>query len=102
MNGPDDTPAAALSKLRVGRPDTEMRTVPPELMAEAAERLGWLGLLYAASAVAAHFGRRAFMSLAGYGHSGFGAQDLFGLLCVALGVGVFVIARRSLLSPKRL
>ena len=34
------------------------RTLPPEMVAEAAKRLGWLGLIYAVSVLIGHFGRR--------------------------------------------
>ena len=51
-----------MTRLRVeesqGRGSEWAYTFPPEMMAEAAQRLGWLGLIYSATGLVGHFGRR--------------------------------------------
>ena len=92
--------------LRIGQPATsnnEMsRTLPPELMAEASRRLSWVGLLYASTAVLGYFARRALIGWSAGTMLTPHIQDLFGLVNIAMGVGIFIVARQRLLSPKRL
>ncbi len=78
------------------------RTFPPELMAEASWRLGWLGLLYAASGVVGTFGRRALLALTGSIDLSLRMQEIFSLVAIAMGIAVFLVSRRGLLSPKRM
>jgi eukaryotic-like serine/threonine-protein kinase len=72
------------------------------MMADAAWRLSWVGLLFAGTAVMGYFARRALIGWS------FGAmltpqfQDLFALVNIALGIAVHVAARRRLLPPKQL
>jgi len=78
------------------------QTVSPELIAEASWRLGWLGLIYSAGALVRYFGRRALHAWSGLGATGADVADLFALLGSLLGLVMYVVSRRSLVSPKRL
>jgi hypothetical protein len=95
-----------VTNLRIEQPTPSSsgmsRSFPPELMAEAAWRLGWLGLIYAVAGVIAHFGRRALLALTGSIDPGMRLQDALVVVVVAMGVTVFVVSRRGLLSPRRL
>ena len=77
-------------------------TLPPELMAEGARRLGWLALMYAIGVVVGHFGRRVLLILSDSADVGFHGSDALGLATAALTLAVFVVARRRLLPPQRL
>jgi serine/threonine-protein kinase len=77
-------------------------TLPPELMAEGARRLGWLALMYAIGVVVGHFGRRVLLILSDSANVGFHGSDALGLATAALTLAVFVVARRRLLPPNRL
>jgi len=77
-------------------------TMTPELMAEAAWRLGWLGLVYAGGGVMGHFGRRALLAWTHAGDSAFLPADTAALLSIAMGIGMFFLSRSQLLSAKRL
>jgi serine/threonine-protein kinase len=77
-------------------------TLPPELMAEGARRLGWLALMYAIGVVVAHFGRRILLVLSDSAEVGFHGSDALGLAAAVLSLAVFLVARRRLLPPKRL
>jgi serine/threonine-protein kinase len=74
----------------------------PELMAEAAWRLGWLGLVYAGGGVMGHFGRRALLAWTHAGDAAFLPADTAALISIAMGVGMFFLSRSQLLSAKRL
>jgi len=77
-------------------------TLPPELMAEAGWRLGQLGLVYSGAILVAHFGRRALLVLFGSFDTRFGVADVISMAAVAMGVIVYVISRRGMVSAKRL
>jgi serine/threonine-protein kinase len=77
-------------------------TLPPELLSEAARRVGWLGLIYAGPGFLAHFGTRAILVSVGLLDAGLGIHDLLFLVAASLGVAIFVSSRRRLLSQKRL
>jgi serine/threonine-protein kinase len=77
-------------------------TLPPELMAEGARRLGWLALMYAIGACVARFGGRLLLILSDSANVGFHGSDALGLATAALTLAVFVVARRRLLPPNRL
>jgi serine/threonine-protein kinase len=85
----------------VGSGETS-HTLPPELMAEAGWRLGQLGLLYSAGILAEHFGRRALQALTGSVDMRVGVEDVFSVAAVAMGVVVYAVVRRGMLSPKGL
>jgi serine/threonine-protein kinase len=71
-------------------------------MAEAAWRLGWLGLVYAGGGLAGHFGRRALLAWTHAGDSAFLPADLAAVISIAMGIGMFVLSRSAWLSPTRL
>jgi len=77
-------------------------TFPPELLAEASWRLGWLGLLYAGSGIVGTFGRRALLALTGSIDLGLRTQEIFTLAAIAMGIAVYIVSSRGLLSPKRM
>jgi serine/threonine-protein kinase len=77
-------------------------TLTPELMAEAAWRLGWLGLVYAGGGVVGHFGRRALLAWTHTADSAFLPADLAALISIAMGIGMFLLSRSAWLSPRRL
>jgi len=77
-------------------------TLPPELMAEGARRLGWLALIYAIGVVVGHFGRRVLLILSDSADVALHGSDAFGLATAVLSLAVFVAARRRLLPAKRL
>jgi len=89
-----DKPAASTSEMS--------RTLPPELMAEASWRLGWLGLIYAVACLVGHFGERALLMLTGSIDQGARTQDVFLVATVAMGIAVFVVSRRGRLAPRQL
>src|SRR5258705_4563670 len=76
-------------------------SVPPELLADAGRRLGWLALIYVGGTVVGHFGRRAALALTSA--SGFGVylSDIFVLAAAALGTAVYLVVRGHRLSPNR-
>ena len=75
------------------------QTMPPELMAEAARRLPWLGLLFSVTYILNRVGQRLVMGLTGTVLPGPSIQDAFDVAAVMLGIAVFVLARSTLLSP---
>jgi len=77
-------------------------TLTPELTAEAAWRLGSLGVVYSAGGVFGYFGRRLLLASSHSIETGLGAPDLFTAATVAMGVAVYVVSRRGGLSAKRL
>ena len=77
-------------------------TLTPELAAEAAWRLGWLGLVYSAGGVFGYFGRRLLLASSHSIEMGPRALDLFTAATVAMGVTVYVVSRRGSVPAKRL
>src|SRR5262245_17153110 len=77
-------------------------TLPPELMAEAAWRLGWLGLVYACGVLFGYFGRRALLTWSGTIEAGLRAPDLISIAAIVMGLAIFVLSRRHTLPPRRL
>ena len=77
-------------------------TLPPELLADAARRLGWLGLIYAAGGVFGYFGRRALLSASGAAPFEFRGSDIIALAGIAMGIAVFLVARGRRLPSQRL
>jgi serine/threonine-protein kinase len=106
MSGPP--PVAPVTSPRIRKHAVErttalgLLTLPPELLAEASRRLGWLGLIYSGAYALAYFGARIAISLGGAPYDWSGVQDLFAVGSVAMGLAVFFLARRNMLSPQRL
>src|SRR5262245_10915698 len=89
---------------RIKRADVSSRlssTLPPELVTEAARRLGWLGALYAGFGVLGHFGGR-FLLAGGSVSATFRLQDLFFVAAAIMGCVLYVASRRGFLSQARL
>ena len=77
-------------------------SLPPELLAEAARRLGWLGLLYAGAYTLAHFGPPVMLALGGGVSPATTAQHVIALVAIFMGLAVFFLSRGSWLGPERL
>jgi serine/threonine protein kinase len=78
-------------------------SIGADAMAEGVRRLGWLGLAYAASSILGPFARVVVSSIRGELElSRFGLPDACGLAAVVMGLAVFAVARRGILSPKRM
>jgi serine/threonine-protein kinase len=75
--------------------------LPPELLADARRRLGWLALIYIGGTFVGHFGRRAALALTGSSPSGLELSDMFAVAAIALGAGVYVTLRSRRLSASR-
>ena len=78
------------------------RTLPPELLAEAGQRLGWVALVYAGGELVGHFGRRLLLAASGSLDLSFRGSDLLGLSAMAMGVAVYLLSRSGRVSPRRL
>jgi serine/threonine-protein kinase len=72
------------------------------MMAEAAWRLGWLGLLYASTTILGYYGRRILIGLSTPAGLTPRFEDWFGLGSIALGIAMFVVSRQGFLSLPRL
>ena len=74
------------------------QTMPPELMAEAARRLPWLGLVFSVTYILNRIGQRTVMGLTGTILPGPAIQDAFDVAAVTLGIAVFLLGRSKLLT----
>ena len=74
-------------------------TLSPEMMAEAAWRLGWLGLLYASTTILGYYGRRILIGLSTPEGITPRFEDWFGLGSIALGIAMYVVSRRGPVAP---
>ena len=74
------------------------QTLPPELMAEAARRLPWLGLVFSVTYILNRVGQRLVMGMTGTILPGPAIQDAFDVAAVTLGIAVFLLARSRLLT----
>jgi serine/threonine-protein kinase len=97
---------ARIAAPRVSWPPQRRRpiahTLPPELLADAARRLGWVASIYAGSVLLGHFGRRLLMVANGSVDLTLHASDLLGVAMVALGLGVYGLSRSDMVSTRRL
>ncbi len=76
-------------------------SLPPELLADAARRLGWLALIYVGATMVGHFGRRAVLTSTGASSVALQLSDMFALAAIALGVAVYLASRNQRLSQNR-
>ena len=76
-------------------------TLPPEILKESATRLGWAGAIYASAYLVAYWApfmvARATQPELGLTR----IENLFAMLSILLGVGVFLLTRRAKLRPER-
>jgi hypothetical protein len=95
-----------VTNLRIDKPagsNGEMsRTLPPEMMEEAARRLAWLGLIYSFTGLIGHFGRRVALAWSSGVAFEPRFQDAIGVVAVAMGIAVYAIARHGRLSSRGL
>jgi serine/threonine protein kinase len=77
-------------------------TMPPELLAEASWRLGWMGLVYSGASLFGYFGRRALLAWTGAIESGWHASDAVAAAAVLIGIAVFVVSRSGIVRPRQL
>src|SRR5262245_3015426 len=103
--GPEEDRANVAAVKRIGElltsPASTSHTLPPELMAEAAWRLGWLGLLYSAALLLGYFGRRALLTWSGALGGGWRAGDAIAVAAILMGVAVYLVSRYGSLRPAR-
>jgi eukaryotic-like serine/threonine-protein kinase len=78
------------------------RSFPPDMLAEAAQRLAWLGLIYAVTGVIGHFGRRVAVAWSAGLAFEPRFQDAIGIIAVAMGIAVYAIVRSGALSNRGL
>jgi hypothetical protein len=83
-------------------PPSSSVSLPPELLVEAARRLGWLGAMYAGAYTLAHFGRWLAITVGGGESPVTATQHLFALAAIGMGWAVFRLSRTTLLEPARL
>src|SRR5687767_1576545 len=109
MTGPvaDQYARRSLKHIRRGsgsRPSLlTSQTLPPELMAEAARRLPWLGLVFSVTYLLNRVGQRLVVGLTGTILPGPMVQDAFDIAAITLGIAVFVLGRSKLLTaPQKL
>ena len=77
-------------------------TLPPELLADGARRLGWLALVYAGGITVGYFGRRLLLMFSGDAAFQFRVSDGVTLVVIAMAIAVSLIVRSGRLSPQRL
>ncbi len=96
----DLPPDVAHVRVRGGSTSSALtsQTMPPELMAEAARRLPWLGLVFSVTYILNRIGQRTVMGLTGTILPGPAIQDAFDVAAVTLGIAVFLLGRSKLLT----
>ena len=79
-------------------------SLAPDTIAEGVRRLGWMALVYAIAYVAGPFTRLVLTGLAGtiIDSYEFAIPDVFGVGAVIMALAIFALARRGVLSSKRL
>ena len=78
-------------------------SLPPDTIAEGVRRLGWIALVYAIAYVAGPFTRLVLTGVAGTIDSyEFVIPDVFSVAAVVMGLAIFAMARRGVLSSSRL
>ena len=85
-----------------GAQATDAFTPPPELLAEASVRLGWAALIYSITYTFAYWGPHITAWLTVPFYAFWRTQNVFALISVALGLLVFAMSRRAMLTPQRL
>jgi hypothetical protein len=78
-------------------------SLPPDTIAEGVRRLGWIALVYAIAYVAGPFARLVLSGVAGTIDSyEFVIPDVCGVAAVVMALAIFAMARRGVLSSRRL
>jgi len=98
---PRDSADRRVTGTDIPRSETS-RDFTPELLAEAARRLGWLCLTYAGGSILGHFEHWAAIAWAGTIDWSQHVPAVFGFAAVLMGIAVYVVSRRGLLPPRRL
>jgi hypothetical protein len=78
------------------------RTLTPEMISEAAWRLGWLGMIYSGAITFGLLVRHVFWVATATGNTGPDAVDVFRLSGIGIGLAIFGLSRSRLVSPQRL
>src|SRR4051794_30108685 len=95
-----ETPAAELRVLP--RSSWSSFVLPPEMMAEAAWRLGSLGLIYSASGVFGFLARRVLLVIGGDLDPSVHVGDAVAGVSIVMGFGVYLLSRTGGFSARRL
>ena len=98
LNKAPSTPSSAAATTTAAGPVT----LPPELLADASRRLGWLGLIYACTYALAYWGPHIVARLSEPEHTYGAVQNWAAVASIACGLAVFVVARRASMPPQRL
>ncbi|UCF19105.1 MAG: serine/threonine protein kinase [Gemmatimonadota bacterium] len=80
---------------------TSPSAFPKDLIAEAADRLGWLGLLYAAGFSLVYFTPRLLVG-AGVVELLTRTHSVIALVSIALGLAVFLLSRHATMAPQHI
>jgi eukaryotic-like serine/threonine-protein kinase len=94
---------AAVKRLgeRVSAPASMSASLPPELLGEAAWRLGWVGLLYSGALLLGYFGRRGLLVWSGVLEGSWRAGDVITVFAILMGIAVYLVSRHSELPAAR-
>jgi serine/threonine-protein kinase len=90
---------APSTSAEIGSPWSQV-SLPPELLAEASRRLGWLGLVYACSYTLAYWGLRVVARISQPEHFSGPVQNTAAVVSILLGLVVFALSRTARMSPK--
>lgn len=97
------TPGTPAADLRVQRRGLRSSfTIPPEMMAEAAWRLGWLGLIYSAGGVFGFLARRVLLVIGGDLDPVVHVGDAVAGVSIVMGFGVYLLYRNGGFTAKQL
>ena len=77
------------------------RTLTPEMILEAAWRLGWLGLIYPGASAFDYLVRHVLFAATASGITGPHTADLFRLAGIGMGIATFGLSRSRLVSPQQ-
>ena len=100
---PSATPDRLIKRRELTTHDSLARSIGASVIADGRERLAWLGMVYAVASIFGPFARLVSATLRDHLDAvSFGIPDVCALAAVMMGLAVFVVARRGMLSANRL